>query len=85
MARIYQEVRGVPVQLLQAGTIEQLKTEADQSKKEMGLQRFWEWMGYYYQYYELSGTFYMKPLDNGLYPTVTTRPLEKFLKENPHV
>jgi hypothetical protein len=85
MAKIYQDIRGVPVEIEHAGTIEQLKTVADQSKNEMGIQRFWEWMGYYYQYYELDGTFYMEELDNGLYPSVRTSSLEGFLKENPHV
>jgi len=85
MAKIYEEIRGVPVALNFAGSLEDLNSTVNNAQRELGLERFWDWLGYYYQLYQLDGTFYMGKLDNQLYPSVKTTPLEEFLKDNINV
>lgn len=85
LAKVYEDVRGVQVELEFAGSIEDLKSVADKAKENQGLQNFWGWMGYYYQYYQLNGTFHMKELDMDLYPAVKSTSLVDFLKQNPGV
>jgi hypothetical protein len=64
IAAIYQKARGVPVQLERQGSIKDLELVAKKSQQELGLGRFWEWMGYTYQINELTGKTTMATLDS---------------------
>lgn len=82
MVTIYEGIRRVPIKLVHAGSLDDLRSDANAAVREMGLKRFWDWMGYFYQVYQLDGTFFMRELDNKLYPSVKPTSLEEFLKEN---
>ncbi|QKX64662.1 uncharacterized protein TRUGW13939_11838 [Talaromyces rugulosus] len=76
MAEAYERARGVKVTIDTAGSLEDLKVTARNTVEKLGLQRFWEWMGYFYQIYQLNGTFHMKNLDNDRYTAVDATSLE---------
>ncbi|KAM0443815.1 hypothetical protein ACHAO4_010365 [Trichoderma viride] len=82
IASIYQDVRGVPVQLDYMGSVEDLSIAANDAVLKMGLKRFETWMGYFYQLYQLNGRCYMKQLDSKQYSSLHLTSLEGFLKEN---
>lgn len=82
IASIYQDVRGASVQLEYKGSLEDLSVIANVAVNKMGLKRFWDWMGYYYQLYQLNGTCYMKQLDSKQYSSIRLTSLAVFLKEN---
>lgn len=85
IARIYQNVRGVSVQLDHMGSIEELSIAANDAVHKMGLKRFETWMGYFYQLYQLNGVCYMKKLDSKQYPSLHLTSLEDFLRENMYI
>ena len=82
IAKIYEEVKGKSVQLEHKGSLEDLREIAEKTKKETGLGRYWEWIGYYYQLRQLDGTGDMQTLDNDMYPEVKRTSLAQFLKAN---
>ncbi|KAJ3579440.1 hypothetical protein NPX13_g1127 [Xylaria arbuscula] len=85
MAEAYENARGVKVTIDNAGNLEDLKAVAANAVEKLGLQRSWEWMGYFYQLYQLNGTFYMRELDNDRYTAVNATSLERFLELNPQI
>lgn len=85
IAAVYEEERGFRVTLVQKGSIADLEKAADGAQKELGLLRFWEWMGYYYQLNQLNGKTMMYQLDNDCYPKVKAVGLVEFLKQNPEI
>ncbi|KKP06917.1 hypothetical protein THAR02_00998 [Trichoderma harzianum] len=48
IASIYQKIRGDSVQLDYMGSIEDLRVTANTAVREIGLKRFWDWMGKQY-------------------------------------
>ncbi|KAF2098910.1 NAD(P)-binding protein [Rhizodiscina lignyota] len=85
IANIYAQERGVQVNLDFKGSIEQLRATAEKAKREMGLGRFFEWGGYYFQLIQLDGTVYMERLDLKLYPWLKRTSLVEFLREHQEV
>ncbi|KAH0834529.1 putative NAD dependent epimerase/dehydratase [Fonsecaea pedrosoi] len=85
IAAIYQEEKGIPVKLNRLGSLQDLAVTAEKSQQELGLARFWEWMGYTYQICQLGGKTMMKALDNKLYPDLKHTTLEDFLKQHPEI
>jgi len=85
IAKTYERSKGYPVELEYKGTIDDLKNAADDARKELGLLRFWEWMGYYYQLCQLNGKSMMHKLDNDRYPDVKAVSMPEFLELNPDV
>ncbi|QYT06331.1 NmrA domain-containing protein [Trichoderma simmonsii] len=85
IASIYQDVRGVSVQLDYMGSIEDLRVTANTAVREIGLKRFWDWMGYFYQLYQLNGTCHMKQLDSKQYSSLRLTSLAEFLKDNMYI
>ena len=85
IATIYEKERGCAVTLEYKGSTDELKKVADQTQQDLGLARFWEWMGYYYQLNQLNGKSMMHKLDNGRYPNVKAVGLVEFLKQNPEI
>lgn len=83
VARIYEQERGQPVRLEHRGSVQDLKALADKTQADLGLPRFWDWMGYYYQLNQLSGKTMMRKLDNDIYPQVKVTDLAEFLRQNP--
>lgn len=85
IAATYERMRQTKVTLVPQGSLAELKQLADQTQHTLGISRFWEWMGFYYQYNVLSGKVFMKELHNGLYPKVKATDLEAFLRQWPEV
>ncbi|KAL6821465.1 hypothetical protein V8C40DRAFT_267805 [Trichoderma camerunense] len=85
IAGIYEDIRGAPVQLDNMGSIEDLRVTANTAEREIGLKRFWDWMGYFYQLYQLNGTCHMKQLDSKQYSSLRLTSLEEFLKDNMYI
>lgn len=85
MAQAYKQARGVAIKIVNAGSIEDLRVTAYKAVEEKGLRNFWGWMGYFYQLYQLNGTFQMMELNNDLYPSIEPTSLEEFLKNHPEI
>ncbi|KIY01787.1 uncharacterized protein Z520_01925 [Fonsecaea multimorphosa CBS 102226] len=85
IAEIYEKERGVGVKLERLGSLEDLMVTAQKSQRELGLGRFWEWMGYTYQIHQLGGKMMMKTLDDGLYLDLKRTKLEDFLREHQEI
>lgn len=80
MAQVYEEIRGIKVTLDHAGSLDDLRDVASTAVEELGPKGFWEWMGYFYQIFQLDGTVNMNKLDNSCYPEVQATSLEDFLR-----
>ncbi|OQV04912.1 hypothetical protein CLAIMM_09726 [Cladophialophora immunda] len=85
IAAIYEKAKGIPVELQRLGSLEDLVVTAQKSQQELGLSRFWEWMGYTYQIHQLGGKTMMKVLDDKLYPDLERTKLEDFLRRHPEI
>ncbi|GAD99204.1 hypothetical protein NECHADRAFT_52412 [Paecilomyces variotii No. 5] len=85
MAEAYEKARGVRVTIDTAGSLDELKVAAANAVEQVGPQRYWEWMGYFYQIYQLDGTFHMRKLDNDRYTAVNTTSMERVLELNPEI
>ncbi|OAP64917.1 hypothetical protein AYL99_00889 [Fonsecaea erecta] len=85
IAAIYEKAKGIPVKLERLGSLQDLAVTAQKSQQELGLSRFWEWMGYTYQIHQLSGKTMMNVLDDKLYPDLKRTKLEDFLKQHPEI
>lgn len=85
IAKAYEEVKGVKVQLEFKGSVQDLaRVTADARDKTPG-DKYYEWMGYCYQLMTLDGTYYMSELDNDKYPAVKATTLQEFFKSEPRV
>ncbi|OCT44374.1 putative NAD dependent epimerase/dehydratase [Cladophialophora carrionii] len=85
IAAIYEKEKGSAVRLECQGTAEDLKKTAAASQQELGLSRFWLWMGYTYQIHQMSQKTMMSKLDNKLYPDVKSIGLGEFLRMHPEI
>ncbi|EXJ56336.1 uncharacterized protein A1O5_12603 [Cladophialophora psammophila CBS 110553] len=85
IAAIYELEKGIPVEMKRLGSLEDLRVVADFCQQELGLSRFWEWMGYTYQIHQLGGKTMMQVLDDKLYPDLKRAELGDFLKQHPEI
>ncbi|VUC32496.1 unnamed protein product [Clonostachys rosea] len=81
MAKIYEQVRGVPVKLDFQGSIKELHALALEGRKNGSPKAMWDYIGWFYYYHIVSGRWYMKTLDNEKLGVRAT-PLEEFLRAN---
>ncbi|KAJ9602643.1 hypothetical protein H2200_012836 [Cladophialophora chaetospira] len=85
IAAVYEKEKGIAVRLEPQGTLDDLKAIAAADQHELGLSRFWEWMGYTYQIHHMSGKALMTTRDDNLYPEVKKVGLGQFLREYPEI
>lgn len=83
LARIYGEVRGFEVPVKLKGSVEDLRKIALDARKKGNVQRFWEYIGLFYQLYSLDETWNLRSLDNDRFPEFKPTTLAQFLKDNP--
>lgn len=81
---VYEDTKGVKVDILIKGDVEQLRTNALEARREGSRQMIWGYIGWFYQLYTVDGTFTLKELDNSKLAVQTTS-LENFLRENAEI
>jgi hypothetical protein len=84
LAAEYERVRGRKVDVQVKGTVEELRANAVEARRQGSAQNMWGYIGWYYNLHTVDGTWTLKNLDNDKLATKTTT-LEEFLEENPEV
>lgn len=81
----YESVRNVQVKLNEKGSIDDLQRIALQARHEGSPQKFWEYIGYFYQLYTINGSLVLRNLDNDRFPEIKVTSLCGFLQEHPEI
>ncbi|KAK7214460.1 hypothetical protein V2G26_002463 [Clonostachys chloroleuca] len=84
MAKIYEQVRGIPVKLDFLGSVEELHALALDGQRNGSPKAMWDYIGRVYYYHIVSGRWDMKTLDDEKFGVRVT-PLEAFLRANPDI
>lgn len=81
IARVYEKVKSREVRINKRGTVEELRRAALQARKAGTRQRYWEYIGWFYQLYTVDRTYVLEDLDNHRLSTKATS-IEEFLTSN---
>ena len=81
VARVYEKVKGRKVCVNKRGSVEELRERALQARQNGSRQRYWEYIGWFYQLYAVNRTYVLGEVDNHRLSTKVTR-LEEFLESN---
>ncbi|KAI1426645.1 NAD(P)-binding protein [Xylaria sp. FL1777] len=84
IARIYGQVRGVPVKAERAGSVEELREKALAGRARSHPTTMWDYIGYFYVLFMIDGTWAPGPFDNDRLGVKGT-PLQEYLKQNPEL
>lgn len=79
--RAQEQVKKRKVLINKNGTVEELRNMALRARKNGSRQRYWEYIGWFYQLYVVDGTYVTGYLDNHRLSTKNTS-LEEFLESN---
>lgn len=81
IANVYEKVKGRKVRINMRGSVEALEEEALLARAAGDRQRFYEYIGWFYQLFTVNRAWVLEDLDNHRLSTKTTT-LEDFLKAN---
>lgn len=81
IATTYEKVKGCKVGINRKGTVNELREKALKARAKGTRERFWEYIGLFYQLYTVDRTYVLGELDNYRLSTRVTS-LEEFLESN---
>lgn len=84
IAEVYEAVKGRKVQINKRGTVDDLRERALRARKDGSRQRFWEYIGWFYQLHTVDRSYVLSSLDNDRLSTKVTS-LEDFMRSNPSI
>jgi nucleoside-diphosphate-sugar epimerase len=84
IAKIYENVRGKPVEVKRVGSVEELREKAFAARANSHPTKLWDYIGYFYVLYIVDGTWKPAAFDNEKLGVKGT-PLEEFLEQNPDI